>query len=161
MPKPRIARLWLSSTCAVPMQPDEALAKSSARQINFSRKAGSLISRNAFIKRTPSLGSAASGSRNLLRCSPRLIFLVLKFIFYDHRSEPIVPTFVWAGHLIRLASFPLLMPSRYISNELTDQRGSGRTCEVQPTTLYQNRQVVFYLKLCTVGPVSRQTQPFG
>src|SRR5277367_3448504 len=51
----------------------EALAMSSAKQINFSRNAGSLISRNAFIKRTPSLGSAASDSRKLLMCSSRLL----------------------------------------------------------------------------------------
>jgi len=41
MSKPWNARLWLSSTCAVPRQFDEALAKSSAKQINFSRNAGS------------------------------------------------------------------------------------------------------------------------
>jgi hypothetical protein len=83
MSKPWNARLWLSSTCAVPRQFDEALAKSSAKQINFSRNAGSLISRNAFIKRTPSLGSAASDSRNLLMCSSRLLFIVLGFILYN------------------------------------------------------------------------------
>ena len=89
MSKPRNARLWLSSTCAVPRQSDEALAKSSAKQINFSRNAGSLISRNAFIKRTPSLGSAASDSRSLLACSSRLYSS-----FTTNRSEPIEPTFV-------------------------------------------------------------------
>ena len=91
MSKPRIARLWFSSTCAVPRQSDEALAKSSAKQINFSRNAGSLISRNAFIKRTPSLGSAASDSRNLLTCSSRLRFIVLDSSFTTDRSEPIAP----------------------------------------------------------------------
>jgi hypothetical protein len=116
MSKPWNARLWLSSKCAVPGQPDEALAKSSAKQINFSRNAGSLISRNAFIKRTPSLGSATSDSRNLLTCSSRLVFIVLRFIFYDQS----LPTFVWAGHLYPASklSFPPLMLSRYISNSL-------------------------------------------
>jgi hypothetical protein len=75
--KPRNARLWFSSTSAVPRQSDEALAKSSAKWINFSRHAGSLISRNALIKRTPSLGSAASGSRSLLTSSPRLLCFLL------------------------------------------------------------------------------------
>jgi hypothetical protein len=67
--KLRNARAWSSSTSAVPRQSDEALAKSSAKWINFSRQAGSFISRNALIKRTPSLGSAASGSRSLLTSS--------------------------------------------------------------------------------------------
>ena len=92
MSKPRNARRWFSSTCAVPRQSDEALAKSSAKQINFSRNAGSLISRNAFIKRTPSLGFAASDSRSLLTRSSRLLFLVLSFTI--DRSKLIVPTFV-------------------------------------------------------------------
>ena len=148
MSKPRNPRLWLSSPCAVPRQPDEALAKSSAKQINFSRNAGSLISRNAFIKRTPSLGSAASDSRNLLTCSPRLIFIVLGFILRPIGSEPIVPTFAWAEHFIQRASFTPLVPSRYISNKLIDERGSSRTSKVQPNMLYQNRQVVFIPNFC-------------
>jgi hypothetical protein len=73
----RNARLWFSATSAVPRQSDEALAKSSAKWINFSRHAGSLISRNALIKRTPSLGSAASGSRYLLTLSSRLLCFLL------------------------------------------------------------------------------------
>jgi hypothetical protein len=40
------------------------------------------------------------------------------------------------------------MPTRYISNELTDQRGSNRASEVQPITLYQKRQVVFVPNFC-------------
>ena len=46
------------------------------------------------------------------------------------------------------------MPTRYISNELTDQRDPSRTSEVQPITLYQNRQVVFFPNFAIVGPVS-------
>src|SRR5271156_1099861 len=63
-------------------------------------------------------------------------------------SEPIVPTFVWVEHFIRRASFPPPTPWRYISNKLTDQRGSSRTSKVQPNMLYQNRQVVFIPNFC-------------
>jgi hypothetical protein len=59
------------------------LAKSSAKWINFSRHAGSLISRKVRIKRTPSLGSAASGSRSLLTSSPRLLCLLLWLILHN------------------------------------------------------------------------------
>jgi hypothetical protein len=79
--KPWNARLWFSSISALPWQSDEALAKSSAKRINFSRHAGSLISRKAFIKRTPSLGSAALYSCRLLTSSSGLLCLVLRFIF--------------------------------------------------------------------------------
>ena len=40
------------------------------------------------------------------------------------------------------------MLARYISNELTDQRGRSRTTEMQPIMLYQNRQVVFTPNFC-------------
>jgi hypothetical protein len=79
--RPRNARLRFSSMSAVPRQSDEDLAKSSAKWINFSRQAGSLISRNARIRRTPSLGSASSGSRSLLTSSPRLLCFLLPLIF--------------------------------------------------------------------------------
>ena len=67
--KARNTRLRFSSASAVLRQSDEALAKSSANWINFSRHTGSLISRNALIKRTPSIGSTASGGRSLLTSS--------------------------------------------------------------------------------------------
>jgi hypothetical protein len=59
MSKPWNARLWLSSTCAVPRQFDEALAKSSAKQINFSRNAGSFVKLNRSVERPESFAKTA------------------------------------------------------------------------------------------------------
>ena len=60
---------------------------------------------------------------------------------YNRRSSEV-------GIFIQRARSPPLMLTRYISSELTDQRGSSRASEVQPIMVYQNRQVVFIPNFC-------------